>query len=395
MGRSSCTPSAVRISGIAGPLVRRLARGLPGVVGVRRRAATSWRPTYPVPASARQPRAERSGLSRRGLRRPWAAAPGRITSPPGTIARSRPILRSTGLVMQRIEPPPLWNSDTSTSTTSKPHSSSRARTRSGQAGITMVEPITIELAQNVSSASASVSTSGSGTRSSSAAADSSSNAAGQTRARVELSGQKARSRWYIPGWVIRSPRTRMPRSAARHPQPGLVGARAVADHQRVPEREGVAGLEVGTDAVGADVRRGVAALEEPGLGGPGLHPALGVAHVAHHHVPAAVLGLDAEAEVHREHHVGGVLALGDGLDRGAEALDGGDQVVPLGPRPGRVGLDGGVHEGVDLVLHAEVARLDLHVAVAPRQRVTHRIPPSSRLPDCPTICHGLCGPVGR
>ena len=76
-------------------------------------------------------------------------------------------------------------------------------------------PSTMELAQNVESASSSVITSGSGTWARSAAADSSSNAAGQTMARVEESGQKARSRWYIPGWVIRKPRTRMPRSWAR------------------------------------------------------------------------------------------------------------------------------------------------------------------------------------
>ena len=121
---------------------------------------------------------------------------------------------------QRIEPPPLWNSERSTSTTSKPHSSSRARTRSGQAGITIVERpesdgITIELAQKVLSASSSVSTSGSGTSASSAAADASSSADGQTSARRSSSGQKARSRWYIPGWVIRRPCTRTPRSVAR------------------------------------------------------------------------------------------------------------------------------------------------------------------------------------
>ena len=67
---------------------------------------------------------------------------------------------STGLVRQRIEPPPLWNSDTSTSTISKPQSSSCARTRSGQAGITIVRPMTMELAANVVSASSSVSTNG-------------------------------------------------------------------------------------------------------------------------------------------------------------------------------------------------------------------------------------------
>ena len=38
---------------------------------------------------------------------------------------------------------------------------------------------------------------------------------GTTSARRSSSGQKARSRWYIAGWAIRSPRTRTPRSVAR------------------------------------------------------------------------------------------------------------------------------------------------------------------------------------
>ena len=45
----------------------------------------------------------------------------------------------------------------------------------------------------------------------------------------------------------------------------LLGARAVADDERVTERERVAGLEVGADAVAADVRRGAAELGEPRL----------------------------------------------------------------------------------------------------------------------------------
>ena len=63
----------------------------------------------------------------------------------------------------------------------------------------------MELAAKVVSASSSVITSGSGTSARSAAADSSSNAAGHTIARRSSSGQKARSRWYMPGWVILSP----------------------------------------------------------------------------------------------------------------------------------------------------------------------------------------------
>ena len=78
----------------------------------------------------------------------------------------------------------------------------------------MVRPITIEFAQKVI-ASSSVSTSGSGTRARSASAEASSKAAGQTMARVSSSGQNPRSMWYIPGWVIRNPRTLTPRSVAR------------------------------------------------------------------------------------------------------------------------------------------------------------------------------------
>ena len=68
-----------------------------------------------------------------------------------------------------MEPPPLWNSDTSTSSTAKPQASSWSRTWSGAAGITTVagppvaEGTTIEFAAKVVSASSSVSTSGSGT----------------------------------------------------------------------------------------------------------------------------------------------------------------------------------------------------------------------------------------
>ena len=43
----------------------------------------------------------------------------------------------------------------------------------------------------------------------------------------------------------------------------LLGARSVPDDQRVAEREGVAGLEVGPDTVAADVRRGEAVRGEP------------------------------------------------------------------------------------------------------------------------------------
>ncbi len=79
--------------------------------------------------------------------------------------------------------------------------------------MTTVSPTTTELAQNVI-ASASSMTSGSGTSASSASAEASSKASGQTIARRSSSGQNARSRWYMPGWVILRPRTRTPSSVA-------------------------------------------------------------------------------------------------------------------------------------------------------------------------------------
>ena len=134
----------------------------------------------------------------------------------------------------------------------------------GQAGITTVRPTTTELAQSVLIASSSVITSGSGTSASSASADAGSSASGQTIARRSSSGQKARSRWYIPGCVIRSP--------GRYAEVGrevlereLVGARTDAHDQLAPERERVAGLEVGADALASDVRRREAVGLEPPL----------------------------------------------------------------------------------------------------------------------------------
>ena len=64
----------------------------------------------------------------------------------------------------------------------------------------------------------------------------------------------------------------------------LLGARAVAHDQRVTEGERVAGLEVGADALAADVRRGEPEVGEERLGAGGLHPSLRVAHVAEHRV---------------------------------------------------------------------------------------------------------------
>jgi hypothetical protein len=126
---------------------------------------------------------------------------------------------------------------------------------------------------------------------------------------------------------------------------------------------------VGADAVATDVRRGAAAALEPGAGGGGLHPALGVAHVRHHDVAGdhagAVGAEDAEAEVHRVDHVGGVGTLREHLDGAPEPLDRRQQADPLGHRPTRVGLVGEVHVGVDRVVDPEVVGADHHVAVAP------------------------------
>ena len=64
----------------------------------------------------------------------------------------------------------------------------------------------------------------------------------------------------MPGWVIRNPRTRIAEVRGEVLEPELLGARAVADEERVAEREGVAGLEVRADAVLADVGRGEAVV---------------------------------------------------------------------------------------------------------------------------------------
>ena len=76
--------------------------------------------------------------------------------------------------------------------------------------------------------------------------------------------------------------------------------------------ERVAGLEVRTDRLAADVGAVEAVVGEPAFGGEELHPALGVAHVGHHHaVP------QREAEDHRVDHVGAVGALGERLHAAA------------------------------------------------------------------------------
>ena len=163
---------------------------------------------------------------------------------------------STGLVRQRIEPPPLWNSETSTTTTSKPH--------------------VLELRADPV---------GAGRHHDGAADD---DRVGAERRQRLLLGEHQRLGHQVEqrggGRVVEGGRAdhraglveRAEREVevvhagvgdpqAAHPdaevggevlERELLGARAVADHQRVAERERVAGLEVGADAVAADVRRG-------------------------------------------------------------------------------------------------------------------------------------------
>ena len=73
---------------------------------------------------------------------------------------------------------------------------------------------------------------------------------------------------------------------------------------------------------------------------------------------SAVRGLDAETEVHRIDHVGGILALGDRLDGAADALDGGDELVPLG-----------AGKGVVARIEALERRFDLEAALGVRRPV--------------------------
>jgi hypothetical protein len=126
---------------------------------------------------------------------------GSTTAPPVRAGRSRPTVMSSGLVMHRIEPPPLRNSEVSSSSTAKPQASSWSRTRAGAPGITTVAGppsaggTTIEFAANVLMASSSEITSGSGTSSNSARAEAASRASGQTMARRSSSGQNTTSKW--------------------------------------------------------------------------------------------------------------------------------------------------------------------------------------------------------
>ena len=210
---------------------------------------------------------------------------GSTTSPPvGSTRRSRPRRTSIGFVRQRIEPPPRWNWETSTSTTSKPHSSSRARTPV-RAGRHQHRPADDD------------------------------RVGGERRQRLLLGDherlrhqREQRGRGLVvegggaddgPAVVERAegevqvvhPRVGDPQPAdpdteigGQHLEAELVGARAVADDQLVAPRERVARLEVGADAVAAGVRRGEPAAGEPGRGRGGLHPALGVPHVRQHDV---------------------------------------------------------------------------------------------------------------
>ena len=103
----------------------------------------------------------------------------------------------------------------------------------------------------------------------------------------------------------------------------------------------------------------------------------------------------AQAEVHREDHVGRVGALRHHVDPRTEPAQGGDQLVPLVERARRVGLDGGIHEGVDRVVDPEMRRLDRDVVVSPQQLAQRDLPDLPvqivRQSDIPSVAHG-CRP---
>ena len=155
----------------------------------------------------------------------------------------------------------------------------------------------------------------------------------------------------------------------------LLGARSVADHERVTISERVAGLEVGADPATADVRLGEPGFLEPGGGRQHLHPALGVAHVREHDVVASFAVHD-EPEVHRVDHVRCVRALLEHVDDSARGTDRVDQVQPLLTGPDQIRLVGKVHVRVDRVVHAEVIRLHHQVPVAPLQLLSHFASPA-------------------
>ena len=103
----------------------------------------------------------------------------------------------------------------------------------------------------------------------------------------------------------------------------------------------------------------------------------------HHDLLLAGRRADPESEVHREDHVGGVGPLRHHVDPGAEPAQRRDQLVPLVERAGRVGLDGGIHEGVDRVVDPEMRRLDRDVVASPQQLAQRDLPSHSQ--DCQTI----------
>ena len=63
--------------------------------------------------------------------------------------------------------------------------------------------------------------------------------------------------------------------------------------------------------------------------------------------------------------------------RYAERPDRLDEGVPLPARLGGIGLVGGIHERIDLVVHPEVIGSDHHVLPAPRELVAHSLSPPS------------------
>ena len=220
--------------------------------------ASSWATTSHC---ASPPEAVAGGFEARW--RCTSTTEGRRTSPCGRTPRSRPRVTSTGLVRQRTEPPPRWNSETSTTTTSKPHSSSRARTRSGQAGHhdgrADDHGVGAERRQRLllgehQRLGHQVEQRGRRGRVQRVGADQRAAVVERAEGQVEV---------VHPGVGDPQPADPDAQVGGEVLQRELLGARAVADDQVAAERERVAGLEVGTDAVAADVRRGPAALGEP------------------------------------------------------------------------------------------------------------------------------------
>ena len=150
---------------------------------------------------------------------------------------------SRGFVIHRIDPPPLWSSDMSTTTISKPAASSSVHpSRTGRHHDAPSDDH--ELAQNVI-ASSSLITTGSGTRSRSSCA---------TR-RVERGGADDRTALVErterqvevvhPGWAMPQPDHRDAELVCQVLEGELLGSWAVADDEGAAQREGVTASKCG------------------------------------------------------------------------------------------------------------------------------------------------------